>query len=510
MADIQTQVEDLIGSVGDTQLITDAASGTVREIISVTPENQLHYFLGKTERTDGTVLQVEDRRAITVWRAGIKCTEVERGMETNLTDTSSIFYPTADSPVYVLDSTGVTISPTPSESPNNAFIYSITTPTIAFDTSLPLAAFPDSAEYLIPYGAAVKCLQRKLSDLRNTFSMPPASPNLNIVSVTNQTLESNLPVPPTLGGLSDDTLSFTEPAPNYIKPIFTPPVFPTIGALVLPSPPVAPSTSEGSVSTTGTPPTYSGPVVAPDFSDLDNWINVEEDDVMAGVRVNAINAKISEFGQNIQNALNAFNKENVEYQAVLQRNLQDAQLEDAEQSRKLQKFQLEISNYQAEIDSKIKEWQLTEYTKKVDDYSQEYANGIQKYSSDIQSELNAFNASLEKYKTEFQKSIKNIEVSSQSDSNKIEAYSQHLGRFQAEVGKEISKQQLIIDNAAKANNDKLAKYSADLQKYQLEAQNVQSEHQQILQEISGLSKIYQEGLMLYIQGNTGQAVRKEE
>tara|TARA_R100000664_G_scaffold34239_1_gene55557 strand:+ start:608 stop:2134 length:1527 start_codon:yes stop_codon:yes gene_type:complete len=504
---IKVQVEDLIGTLGDDVLLTDSAQATLNEIVNVTPEEGLSFFLAKSSAIESaTATQVEYRKNMSVWRNGIECIKVDKGMETRINDTSSIFYPTNDNPVYILDSTGVTIKPDPNDSGSGAaYIYSVTVPTLNATSATWNTGLPDGAERLVIYGAAAKCLQKKLSDARTSFTMPPASPNLDIAP-SSLTLES----PPTIPSITENTLSFTQSPPLYTKPIFNPPVFPTISALNLPSPPVVPSTSSQSVTITGTAPIYTGPVVAPDFSDLDNWIDVEEDDIMANVRINAINARLSEYGNKMQDALNYFNKENAEYQAILQKNIQDAQFDDAEEARKLQKYQLEISNYQAEVDSKVKDWQLTEYTKKIDEYTQEYANGLQKYANDMQNELNLFNANLNEYQTEFQRSAKNADISSQNDQIKLEKFSQDLAKYQSKAGNDIQEFQSQIDRVSRKNADKINKYQSDLQKYQSELQKNQNEHQQILQEISTLSGIYQQGLQLYIQGSVGQALGKEE
>ena len=504
---IKVQVEDLIGTLGDDVLLADSAQATLNEIVNVTPEEALSFFLAKSSAIESaTATQVEYRKNMSVWRNGIECIKVDKGMETRINDTSSIFYPTNDNPIYILDSTGVTIKPDPNDSGSGAaYIYSVTVPTLNATSATWNTGLPDGAERLVIYGAAAKCLQRKLSDARTSFTMPPASPSLDSASAS-----ISLDAAPTLPSIAETVLSFTTLAPTYIKPIFTPPTFPTINALTLPEAPVAPTTVAHLATLSGSAPNYNGPVVAPDFSDLDNWINVEEDDVMAGARVNAINARITEFSSKMQNSLNDFNKENAEYQAKLQIDIQNAQLNDADEARKLQKFQLETANYQAEVQTIVQEWQLEEYGKKLDEYSQEYTNGVQKYQFDIQNELNTFNGSLNEYQTEFQKSVKDADILTQNQQIKLERYSQDLGKYQSKASNDLQEFQLQVDRVSKKNMDKISKYQSDLQKYQSELQKNQNEHQQILQEISTLSNIYQQGLQLYIQGSVGKALGKEE
>ena len=504
---IKIQIEDLIGTLGDDVLLIDSAQATLNEIVNITPVETLSFFIAKSSAIQSaSANQVEYRKNISVWRNGIECIEVDKGMEIRLNDTSSIFYPTNDNPVYILDNTGVIIKPDPNDTGSgDAYIYSVTVPTLGASDVNWNVGLPDGAERLVIYGAAAKCLQKKLTEARTSFTMPPASPNLDSAGSV-----ITIDPAPTLPSIAETELSFIQPAPIYIKPIFTPPTFPVIAALTLPDVPAVPTTIAHLATISGSAPSYNGPVLSPDFADLDNWINVEEDDVMASARVNAINARISEFTSRMQNSLNDFNKENVEYQAKLQLDIQNAQLSDAEEARKLQKFQLEVSSYQAEIQSTVQLWQLDEYGKKVDEYTQEYSNGVQKYQADLQNELNAFNSDLNEYQTEFQKAVKIADLSSQTQQLKLERFSQDLGKYQSNAGNDLQEFQVQVDRVSRKNADKISKYQADLQKYQSELQKNQNEHQQILQEISALSSIYQQGLQIYIQGSVGQALGKEE
>ena len=66
-------------------------------------------------------------------------------------------------------------------------------------------------------------------------------------------------------------------------------------------------------------------------------------------------AKVSEYQAKLQDALNEFNDDNAEYQAELQVSIQNAQLEDSEEAKKLQKYSAEVAEYQAEVNTEIQE-----------------------------------------------------------------------------------------------------------------------------------------------------------
>ena len=496
MATLKTQVEDILGSIGDDTLITDSAVNTARDIVNITPSGRLSSFVSKSSSiTSATATQVEYRDNISVFRAGIECINVNKGMETKVDDSSSMFYATTDNPVYIMDSSGITIKPDPAANPNDAYIYSITIPTVAFDTSIPLTAFPDSAEPLLVYGTAIKCAQRLLSDKRGENTAAPASPTL----LTAPSL-TNIPNPPAIESISSISLDFNNLAPNYLSPIFNVPIYPTLDNLILPSPPSAPSVNLQSASNISNPPTYNGPVVAPDYADANNWINVEEDDTMATARLSEISTKLNQYGSELQNAINVFNKENAEYQTKLQVELQNAAMKDGKEARDLQKYQNEIAQYSNEVQSAVQKYQTTEIGEKVAKWVQEYTYRVQTYNSDIQNNLNVFNADLNEYQTLFQKSVKDADLSIQNNQQTIEKFSQELNKYQGEVNTKITENATNIDRISKANGDKLGKYSTDIQKYTVDVQEKQSTYEQILKQIETLTQIYTQSLTSYIGG----------
>jgi len=120
---------------------------------------------------------------------------------------------------------------------------------------------------------------------------------------------------------------------------------------VPPDTPSAPSFS-GATVTLGTAPTYDATVAASALTEANNFIDSDED-------VELANAKLAEVQALMQDELNEFNQENIAYQAVLQKGIQDAQLsqtkEFTEYANTLQRFQNEVAAYQADITSQVQE-----------------------------------------------------------------------------------------------------------------------------------------------------------
>ena len=94
---------------------------------------------------------------------------------------------------------------------------------------------------------------------------------------------------------------------------------------------------------------YNAPSVSPDYADANNWINVEEDEELLAARMQVISGQLNEFKSDIANAGAEFNKLNIEYQAELQRSIQNAQLGSQDDAQKLQKYLQEVTAYGADV-----------------------------------------------------------------------------------------------------------------------------------------------------------------
>ena len=78
MATLKSQIEDLIGAVGDDTLITDSAIITTKEIFAISPPEKLSHFMAKSAAiTSASASQIEERRGLEVWRGGVQCQEVK-------------------------------------------------------------------------------------------------------------------------------------------------------------------------------------------------------------------------------------------------------------------------------------------------------------------------------------------------------------------------------------------------------------------------------------------------
>ena len=141
-----------------------------------------------------------------------------------------------------------------------------------------------------------------------------------------------------------------------------------------PVPPDTPTLSSTSIAAFSSAPTYTAPKVAgateeltatitsgtigtdADFQDFSDWFEVlghmiedEEDTELAQAQLGKISSYIQAYSTAMQNQLNIFNDANIEFQADIQRKFKEADFDNQEDARLLQKFSAEVQEYQAEV-----------------------------------------------------------------------------------------------------------------------------------------------------------------
>jgi len=366
-------------------------------------------------------------------------------------------------------------------------------PAVAYGDSA-VASFPDEAEYLVALYAAIKSLQNAMGNKTASLPADISFPSIPLLTIPTLATVGSLTLPslPAVPSISAQSVTITGTAPTYVKPASPSQTafnnYWTLtdfgdsdpGALsISTAKPVAPTTSAASVTITGSAPTYTGPVVSPNFSQVDTYIDTDEDVELAQAKLQEINAQISEFSTKTQDALNKFNKENIEYQAKLQKDIQDAQLTDSNEAKKLQKYSAELQQYQANVSTEVQE-----YTQKLSRYQLELntvytawakteSDNLAKYQADIQNELNDFNKENAEYQANLQKDIQDAQLSDANESRKLQKYSNEVQSYSAEVNSKIQEwvNEEWTQNFQKYQSDysnKLQEYSNDIQSYQAE------------------------------------------
>ena len=173
-------------------------------------------------------------------------------------------------------------------------------------------------------------------------------------------------------------------------------------AVTLPTLPNAPTVADNQIGNLGTAPAYTAPTISGDASDLtnledldtDNTIDVhadqieydqwfstvghfiedEEDVELASAQLQKIATYLNAYSQQMQNQLNIFNDANVEYQAELQKAIENARLSSQDDAQKLQLYQAELQEYGNELNAKVQVFTsgLQKTTTKYNWYNNKY------------------------------------------------------------------------------------------------------------------------------------------
>ena len=141
---------------------------------------------------------------------------------------------------------------------------------------------------------------------------------------------------------------------------------------------------------------------------------------------------LAKYQADIQNELNKFNKENVIYQATMQEKIQEAQLLDTHETRKVQKYQAEIQVYGSEVNAKIQEWINEEWTQKFQKYTSDYASKLQTYASDIQNESLRFDKDIQKEAQAHAAAINEVAAEIQLDTSEYNWMSQRYAALKGQ------------------------------------------------------------------------------
>ena len=362
MATFEAQVEALTGisidgSSNPTQtelslFLVDGVKDVIHRMIKVKPE-ELVRFTSTTNSTSSiaqvgkifTVVREHD--STTILR---KCKRISAGDRYDATDVDSLKYRSKYNPgFYELNGSIFTV-PEAGSGNNDIVVTQIFYDTgVAYGDEVP-DNFPESYAYLVALYAGIKSLQNALS----------------AVDISSFSLTS---VPPDVPTLSESSVTITGTAPIYNAPSLTP------------------SDSSSEEITEMEPGTIGSAQTDTEqwFDIAGDFIETEEDTELAAAQIQKISAYLQAYSAAMQNKLHIFNDANVEYQATLQKDIKNADFDNQEEARLLQKYGAEVQEYQAEVAAEVQTYQQevaeksTEYqwqTARLQDLKQEYAQAF--------------------------------------------------------------------------------------------------------------------------------------
>ena len=504
-----TQITDLVGGTIDQVACDQWAADACKEIINVLPAKLKAKCAAATTLNNSTTVMDMDAvgEILHVTRLSansggyqVPVREIPAmygGLATDSTDLN--YYATATDPVYWIDgntsdAATLYVKPTP-EATQTAIVHHITYPTVDVSAVSIIANFPDEAEYLVVLYVAVKQLHQYMNSKRSDLPSDLVVPVLETVSESLPTWSAPsdfvAPVKPAVPSLSAQSVTITGTAPIFTKPVRatqtafssytsglseTDPGTFSLNAVA----PAVPSLSTTSVSFSQATPTFVKPAVSLDFTQVNTYIDTDEDIELASSKLQEISAQLNEYSSNIQNEQAKFNKESVEYQAQLQISIQNAQFDNQEDARKLQKYQAEVSTYSTNINKEVQQYstKLSQYQLELNTSYQAWAktesDNISGYQADMQNELNKFNDDNVEYQSKLQKDIQDAQLSDTNEARKLQKYQAETQTYASEVNTNV---QEFTQN--------LQKHSTDYQWYQGQYAALKADYQQGLQQLTG-------------------------
>ncbi len=158
MANFKTQIEDLVGNVGDDNALTQWLQDGTREVTNILPPNLKEYCYSKQTFTSNAA-NSEAETMITgqlgsVYAGSVECRQIRPMDKHKASSSSSIEFASATDPVYYVEGNKINILPASS----SGIYYVVADPTVA-NTDDSISNFPNEMEYLVVLYASIKATE---------------------------------------------------------------------------------------------------------------------------------------------------------------------------------------------------------------------------------------------------------------------------------------------------------------------------------------------------------------
>ena len=342
----KTQIEDLAGTLTATddaatqQWILDGCYDVLRKTVDKYGSEELFKFSAKSTNQTSNAIDIDEIREITgVFRNGVHAVKGAWHLKAKYADSGSIYAATANDPVWYIDDSTLNIYPAPDGSnvANYYYIpeYSITN----WDSSTSsINHYPSEYYYYAMLYASIKVLFRKLMDK-----------SAGIAALDIQNIISEVPGLAAAGTIA--TVSYSAPSTTTVADVNEM----LVEDIVTVSDASLTNASSASSNQPGfTQPTLpSFPDVSSFLTEMNNFIDSEEDTELASSKAQEINLRLQDFStelqryqSEVQSNIQEFEEDNTIYQALLQQDLQNVQ---AANQTALQNMQKDLQISQANL-----------------------------------------------------------------------------------------------------------------------------------------------------------------
>ena len=485
---LKTRVEGYVGSITDTDLLTDILTASTKYIMDILPVNLFEQF-SSTATVPSGGYGIQAYKLLSASKGGYPARKVDASSKTALSDYNSIYYATTTDPCYYIENGSIYILP------SGGTVTVVSYPTVD-GSQVFIYGLPQGLDEAVVILSAIKELDFKANgyiDVLNAYSIDlvvtPTTPSSPSFTYTDATLSSYInTVVGSLGVI-----------PTYIKPTISLTSAPsdlTISSSP-PTTPVAPSYSYSSASigiytsttigSLGTTPTYTKPPTTVDWTDF--GVAYANDDVeLAQVQIAKEGNLLDNYSQDIQNELNEFQRELSIYQSTVQNAIRQAELD--------QERLMATANKTTDLNIQNEAQTLSAAINLYKDTLQKYSEDLGLYNQTVTKEIQEYRANLEKWQSLRQTELSQYDLDIRNETNEFQ---KELSIYQSTIQEAIQNaqmaQQLILQKASDTKDlnlqneaQELARqvqeYQATLTKYQSQIQSYATEVGMAIQKYS--------------------------
>ena len=285
------------------------------------------------------------------------CTKIPASLQSKVVDPDSLYFASKYNPVYtIIASNEVHVYPTPDGTNDSFKVFYVnhvpkdqTNNAALIYSHSDIQYFPADKVYLVVIYASIQTVQAALAAGVGIDNIGiPAIPDLTSISYESAVV-------------GDST-----------------------------SPTVSTATISQADIYTGSAPTYTSQSIGLDFQQIDTYIDTEEDPELAAAKLQEVSMQLQDTNVKMQNEVNKFTKENVDYQSAIQESMQEVQIAN----------QVNIAQAQHDLQNAIRN-----RDREMEKELQNAVNNMQSINLNNQNLLNKYQAEIGIYQAQVQETV---------------------------------------------------------------------------------------------------------
>ena len=434
---LKDYIEDYVGTFSNTTALNNWLITGARLILMKLPKEELTNLSVNLAVDSLTGVNIYDKRVLDAHYNHYASHEYPASMRARLLDSASIYKATYTSPGHIIENSKIFIYP----SGGTAVVIDLDVK-INCSSDVDIKSVPIHLQQAVILYASIQAQLYKINALDSGISLLGSSLDLPVAptSISLPVFNFNLLTPTTIGITSIGSFGDT---PSYMATLLSAPTFDLTSVGTAPSALTAPSFIYNDVVASKIN-VASLIDLSSQFTTLTTYIGTDEDFELAQSKINEIQARLQEYINESNFAIQeAIKNADLETDVSLKNELEKLGLQVQEYSAKVQQYGAELNKYQADINAKAQEYQLT---------LEAWRTNTQSMLTDA---LNKFQADVIPYQANIQKVLQQAQLDQQrllqiaSNTDNI-----NLANEAKELERQISEYRSTLD-----------KFALDLQLY---------------------------------------------